>query len=496
MTLIFESDQLALLALIRETSDQVDQPFLVGGAVRDALLGQPLHDMDFVMADNPTHLAKRLAKRLEAGYFLLDDERHTARVVYHDPDGRFFPLDFVQFTGQDLEEDLRNRDFTVNAMALSLDDLTQVIDPLGGQDDLQRGLLRACSDHALLDDPVRVMRGVRLAVQFGFEYGQGMEAAMREASGQLHRTSGERQRDEFFRLLAGPDPAVGLDQLWRVGVFDLLIPPLAGLEKTPAVPDGQQSMLDHAIKTVDTYHLLLEVLTAEVLPEDTVAWPDYQVQAVLAYFASHITAYFSEELAPGRDKAALAYFGALLHEIGRPLAVTAVKEGLKPEDHAQAGAELAYDAAKQMPLSNAESGWVETFVRHHHDLLKLVADARIPDRRTIYRFFRSTGDAGVAIGLHTLADILATEGENLKPDRWERALSIVRLIFSAWWEAREGIVAPVPLLNGRDLQAEFGLAPGELIGQLLKQLAEEQAAGNIMTKAQARVFVEERLTGQ
>ncbi|MFU8826163.1 MAG: hypothetical protein ACNA70_01585 [Brevefilum sp.] len=496
MTLTFEPDQQALLALIGEMSDQADQAFLVGGAVRDALLGRPLHDMDFVMAANPTHLAKRLAKRLEAGFFLLDDERHTARVVYHDPDGRFFPLDFVQFTGQDLGEDLRNRDFTVNAMALSLDDLIQVIDPLGGQDDLQRGVLRACSDHALLDDPVRVLRGVRLAVQFGFDYGQSLEAAMREAAGQLHRTSGERQRDEFFRLLAGPDPAAGLDQLWQVRVFDLLIPPLVDLEKIPAVPDGQHSMLAHAIRTVDAFHLLLEVLTAAVLPEHDAPWPLYQVQAELGEFTNHSAAYFSEELTPGRGKAALAYFGALLHEVGSPLPNLAGQGQPKPADQATVGAELAYDVAKRMPLSNTESGWVETFVRHHQDLLKLVQAGVTPDRRRIYRFFKSAGDAGVAIGVYTLADILATEAESLKPDVWESALIIVRMIFSAWWEAHAGIVSPVPLLDGRELQAEFGLAPGVLIGELLMQLVEEQAAGIIVTKDQARSFVNDQLSGR
>jgi hypothetical protein len=91
------------------------------------------------MPENPYTLAKRLAKRLGVGFFVLDDERHTARVVYEDHKGRFFPLDFVQFTGASLTEDLLNRDFTLNAIAIPVDDLDQVIDPLDGRVDLEGG---------------------------------------------------------------------------------------------------------------------------------------------------------------------------------------------------------------------------------------------------------------------------------------------------------------------------------------------------------------------
>ena len=207
MRLKFNPEIMGLLEIVRGEMDAACEPYLVGGAVRDAIIGCEVNDLDFAMEGDPTQLAKRVAKRLQVPFFLLDDERHTARVLYRDQAGQFSPLDFVQFTGNGLNDDLYNRDFTINAIALSVRDLSQIIDPLNGQSDLEAGLLRPCTALALLDDPVRVLRGIRVALQFDLVYSPDLPSLMRAASRQLPETSNERQRDEFFKILEGPEPA-------------------------------------------------------------------------------------------------------------------------------------------------------------------------------------------------------------------------------------------------------------------------------------------------
>lgn len=491
---VFEVEHLALFEAIRDESGPNQAPFVVGGAVRDALLEKPLHDLDFVMAEKPIRLAKRLAKRLNAGFFVLDDDRNTARVIYYNQNNQFFPLDFVQFTGESLQEDLSNRDFTINAMAISVDELTHVIDPLDGQTDLQQGYLRACSEHALTDDPVRVLRGVRLAIQFGFKYAQGLESAMRTAAKHLPKTSYERQRDEFFRLLAGPDPAEGLRDCMRFGIFETLIPAVVDLESIPASPPHQLPLFEHTLKTVDGYHHVLCRLTTDSDPPDEGDWILEEVLDGLGIFSKAIENYFKEEITPGRSKAALAYFGALLHDVGKPLTVKAGDdERLHFDHHAPVGADLAYEAAKRLQLSNAESEWVRRMVRYHMRILPYIETGSAPDRRTVYRFFKVTGDAGVAIVLHTLADTLATFCPNLERERWQRTINVAKTLLSACWEHYEAVVSPVPLLDGHDLQRIFGLKPGKKIGRLLSHLIEEQASGNIRTKEEAQEFVQASL---
>lgn len=491
---VFEAEHLAIFARIQAACGPKEVPFLVGGAVRDALLGKSLHDLDFVMAEKPIELAKRLARRLKVGFFVLDDERHTARVVYHDQDNRYFPLDFVQFTGETLEEDLHNRDFTVNAMALALDALTEVIDPLDGWADLQQGVLRACSPHALTDDPVRVLRGVRLAHQFGFRYALGLEAAMQDAALHLPRTSYERQRDEFFRLLAGPNPADGLRDCQTLGIFDTLIPPVVDLVSIPASPPHQYPLFEHTLRTVRAYHRLLGALVGDgdALGEDS--WLNADALDVLGVFSDAIDAYYKEEITPGRSKMALAFLGALLHDIGKPLTVKIDEDGhLHFDRHAAVGANLAYEVAKRLQLSNAEGDWLRRMVRDHMRLLPFLESGLPPDRRSLYRFYKGSGDAGVAIVLHALADTLATYGTELARERWINALNTARVCLSAWWEQHEAIVSPVPLLDGYDLQREFGLKPGKRLGRLLRWLIEEQASGAIGTTEEAQAFVRKYL---
>jgi hypothetical protein len=126
--------------------------------------------------------------------------------------------------------------------------------------------------------------------------------------------------------------------------------------------------------------------------------------------------------------------------------------------------------------------------------MPLINAGSIPDRRAIYRFFKLTGEVGMAIAFHSLADILAAEEPDIDPERWECALMIVEMCLSAWWNEREGIVAPQPFLDGNDLQEEFGLAPGKVIGRLLNQLVEEQASGSIASLDEARAFVKQCLS--
>jgi len=495
MRLMFKPAHLALFEKIKAELQPDQTLFIVGGAVRDLLLGRELHDLDFVMAENPTVLAKKLARRLKVGFFVLDDERHTARVVNYDHQGRLFPLDFVQYTGSSLEEDLYHRDFTINAMAVAINDLSKVIDPLEGKSDLQRGLLRACSEHALMDDPVRVLRGIRLAVQFNFDYAPGLEAAMREAAALLPNTSFERQRDEFFRLLAGPDPAEGLQYCQRFQVFETLLPPLVDLESIPAVPPHHLGLFEHTIQTVAHYHHLVNLLVTGWIDPGEINWPIQDVLHNLEQFSKELGDYFSAAVTPGRTKAELAYFGALLHDVGKPLTVKENVDGhFHYTNHAGVGAELAWEMAKRLQLSNAESDWLQKMVRHHMDLMPLVNFGILPNQRKVYRYFKDAGDAGVAIALLMLADTLATFGETLDHNQWMQAVSVVEILLSAWFNHHDTMINPAPLLNGHDLQQHYGMKPGKRIGILLDQLVEEQASGNINSKEEAHTYVQKHLS--
>ncbi len=495
MRLKFSPEVSALLELIEAELPKDQDLYVVGGAVRDLLLGRKLHDLDFVMSGDPTSLAKKIAKRLKAGFFVLDDERHTARIVNHRDDDQCFPLDFVQFTGGSLLEDLKKRDFTINAMAISIRERGTLVDPLGGQDDLKSGWIRPCSERALLDDPVRVLRGIRLAVQFNYDYVKGLDAMMREAAPHLTKTSNERQRDEFFRILEGPAPSVGLEHCRQFKVFETLIPSLIEQEGVPASPPHVLPLFDHTLSVVDRMHLLLGQLTPDSKPIGDEPWWLRIARVELQQFSEVIKDYFDQEITLGRTKYALALLGALLHDIGKPLTIKEGDEGrLHYYNHDKVGAELTGDIAKGLRLSNAESDWLQTMVRYHMRLLPLVNSDDPPDRRSVYRFFNKTGEVGVSIAILSLADTLATYDHMLTKSKWENAVRVTKVMLTAWWDYHDTVVYPTLLLDGRDLQKIFGLEPGKAIGRLLDKLLEAQASGEVLTQEEAEDFIQKHLS--
>ena len=159
--------------------------YLIGGAVRDLLLKRPAHDLDFAMQGDVRRVARATANALDGAFYMLDDERSTARVIFTDAEAGRFVLDFAALRAETLEGDLRARDFTINAIALNVNNPQELIDPLHGAQDLRDKCPRMCTPQSFEDDPLRVLRGVRQALAFQFKILPDTWHAMQAAAPQL-----------------------------------------------------------------------------------------------------------------------------------------------------------------------------------------------------------------------------------------------------------------------------------------------------------------------
>ena len=253
-----------------------EDTFLVGGAVRDALLGKPLAylDLDFVIPEVAVEVARKIAKKYQAGFVVLDSKRHIARVV--------FPrvtVDFARQEGASIERDLGRRDYTMNAIAYRLAD-RKVVDPFDGKKDLERRLVRAVSESNLADDPLRLLRGFRQAAQLGFEIEPATVSAIARLAPSLAKVAGERARAEISHLL---DVAGGwrcFRQAWENGLLDFWLPDataasferMAAIERAAheiqqAFPTFDRHLYKPLRPTLKTNHLALAKLVA-LLPEN------------------------------------------------------------------------------------------------------------------------------------------------------------------------------------------------------------------------------------
>lgn len=478
-------DLYPLLDQIREILPSEQLAYLVGGAVRDILLGRPLHDLDFVLPGDVLAAGRLVANRLGGAYFPLAEEHGTARVVVVRLDGTRLNLDFAAQRGPDLESDLRARDFTINAIAIPLSDLDTVEDPLGGVEDLHAKRLRVCSNDSLQDDPLRVLRGVRLAVQFSLKIEQDTRQRMRDAAGMLRQVSPERIRDELFHMLEG-EPATALRVLDALDVLPYALPELAGMQGVTQSAPHVHDVWSHTLKVVEALQEVFAVLDREHDPDRAASWALGLISLRLGRYRENIYEHLKTPLNPERSLSSLITLAALYHDAAKPHTRELDESGrIRFFGHEETGEEIVAKRGQKLRLSNLEVERLKTIVRHHMRPFLLAQLEKPPTRRAIYRFFRDTGPAGVDICLLSIADILGTYGAALPQETWVHHLDVVRTLLEAWWERPEESVSPPPLVDGHDLMAVFDLQPGPRIGELIRSIQEAQATGEVKDREAA-----------
>ena len=470
------------------------QTWLVGGSVRDLLLGRATHDFDFVVEADGLEVARQVANALRRPFFILDGDRRFGRVVARHA-GQPIYLDFAPLTGGTLEADLRQRDFTVNALALDVaQDPPELVDLVGGLEDLREGLLRAASPTAFDADPVRMLRAVRFCAELGFRLDPATEALIPPRAGSLGRTSWERIRDEMCRLLA---PAGARDQvasLHRLGLLAPVLPEVAALEGVQQSPPHRHDVFRHTLQVLAELEAVLALVGAGDAPPGPEAppWAYEGLGARLEPFAEGLREHLAQPSGFGRSQALLLKWAALLHDVGKSQCQSREPDGrIRFLQHDAAGARMARKVALRLRLDRREVETLQTVVQHHMRPSLLAEEPQVTGR-AIYRYFRDTGEAGVGTVLLALADHLATRGPNLQPDRWTRRLDLAARLLEAYFLRREEAVAPPRLVRGEDLLA-LGVPQGPQIGALLEALREAQAEGAVTTRAEALTWLRERL---
>jgi len=248
-----------ILPTIQPLLSNAPPVYVVGGAVRDALLGRISHDLDFAVDGNAVQLARSIADALKGAFYLLDAARGTARVILnHHPSlaqNELIELDFACLRGDSLDEDLHDRDFTINTLALPADLTTptveDIIDPLGGQADLSAQLVRATGPQAIIKDPIRGLRAVRQAAQLGFDIEPQTQELIQAAADQLATISAERIRDELFRTLVAPRPDQSLRTLDRLDLLEHVLPELSRTHHVTQPPPHQLDVFEHTMLVLE-----------------------------------------------------------------------------------------------------------------------------------------------------------------------------------------------------------------------------------------------------
>jgi poly(A) polymerase len=477
----------------RILSKQGTEAYIVGGWVRDVLLGRHTADIDIALAGDALAIAPKVASALGGKSVLLDEANRVARVVLLDqaePSPKLqWHLDLSSFAGT-IEPDLTRRDFAIDAMAVNLRQLVrglptvQVIDPFHGRDDLRQRVIRAVSETVFTTDPARLLRAVRLAAELGFTVDRDTEALIQRDAHLIARVAGERVREELLRLLSVPGSGRFLSYLAQLGLLTAIFPELA-LTKGVAQPkEHAWDVFEHSLKTVVAIDFLLH--------EGTWEYAKPKVLALVPWSAT-LAQHFDQEISSGSTRKALLRLGSLLHDLAKPQTKTIEAGGrIRFLGHAQEGAAIATNILERLKFSVKEIRFLELLIRHHLRPGQM-SQQELPTRRAIYRYFRDTGEAGIDILFLSLADHLATRGPDLDPAHWQEHTAVVRYVLEQHSQEEP---RRAKLVDGHDIMNIFGISPGPPVGELLEAVQEAQATGEVSTREAALDLIKKLLEKQ
>jgi len=432
--------------------------YLVGGVLRNIALGAPFApDYDFSFDGDTRSLAADVAALLGGSFFPLDEENGVWRVVSK---GKLeATVDITPTIGGEIAADLAKRDFTINAIALQL--LPEpveplVADPFGGLDDAGSRLIRAVSDAVFDDDPLRLLRAVRLSAEYGLVIEKGTWDALVSKAPLISNVSPERARDELVRLMNCTGASSGIRLLRSSGLMQELIPETKGWEDI-----GGYDLMGHSMSVLDEAGSLLRNISEETFPG----------------LSARLVELFARPTPV--SNVVLFRLAALLHDFGKAQTLTREDGRLRFTGHDAAGARRVVEVMERLRFSRRNSSLLAALVKNHHRVFML---ASLKERtfRAKSHFFRATGgEPGVMLLCLALADARATRGGE-DPDLLEAVLETLRFYYEVFL-----VKKPAPLLTGRDVMESFGLSEGPLVGEVLRKVGEGVETGAVRNRKEA-----------
>ncbi|MGP0053549.1 MAG: HDIG domain-containing metalloprotein [Solirubrobacteraceae bacterium] len=451
------ADPLAALAQI------AGDAWLVGGAVRDRLLGRRTSDFDVAVPEGAGELARKLGAAAGAFAFALSQEFGAWRVVAHD---RGWQLDLIPLRGATIEDDLSRRDLTINAIATPISG-GDYIDPFGGRADLQRRQLRMVAPDAFRRDPLRTLRLARLACELGFAVDPATSGAARASAPALGEVAPERIFVEFARVVCADDALGGLALMDATGVTEAILPELSALRGVEQSRFHHLDVLDH------TRAVLAETIALERDPGPVCAGDE---------IAGEVRRWLAQPLANELTRGQALRFGALFHDIAKPRTRAVTPEGrVTFIGHDDVGAELSAAILGRLRSAERLREHVAGLTRHHLRLGFLVHQMPL-SRRAVYGYLHACDPVEVDVTLLSVGDRLATRGDNAEP-AIARHLQLARELLpeALAWAADP----PRPPLRGDELAAALGIRPGPVVGGLLAELEAASFSGELATPEEA-----------
>lgn len=448
--------------ILPETKDT----YIVGGTIRDLLLHRTPTDYDIAVTGDPENFAEKMAERTKGHVIKLGKPGQTTiRVASGD---KIF--DITSLNGTSIEDDLKKRDFTINAMAYHVYS-EEVIDCLGGLQDLADKKVRMVSRKIFIKDPVRLIRAYRISAHLNFRIESQTASTIKADAELIHNSAGERIRVELFSMLGTSKSYDYLSQMDNSGLLTEILPDLAPLKGCLQNRHHLYDVFEHTMKAYDHLEILLNELK-KVLP-DTFT----QIQQYV-----------------DKNRPALIKCAILLHDIGKPLVKSTDSNGRSHfYGHARKSADLAQKISQKLRFSNHEKQFIDFIIRNHMKPLFLFTahEKKMLTQKSLIRFYKKCGDITPALLLHAIADIKAKQNGTHQRNR--ALIGFAKKMIYDFFNRFKPVSNEPPLITGHDLIKVFGLTPSPLFKKILDLVDEAKLTHTIKNRTEALALVKEYL---
>ncbi len=443
--------------------------YLVGGTVRDFLMGKDSFDKDIIVVDEDAKdFALKLQKVFDAVYVPLDEENKIYRLVLPDK------INYIDITNPiegSLHKDLMRRDLTINAVAVNIR-TAEVIDLCGGVTDIHNHTINYINEHNFEDDPLRLLRVYRFQATLGFELTPDTIHAVCKFVKLIHKPAVERIVHELVLLFGGKYADKALLNMNKTWLLEEIFPVVNELKQVPPNTHHHLDLFHHSVETVRQIQLIYE------------SAPDV------------VREHMDKVDFGGASRLAHLKLAGFLHDIGKFSTWTIEEDTGRHRfiKHDDVGAKMSVKLLKNMNFSNKQIDYISSMIRNHIYPSQVMAapevDYNSPNgEKVMMRYVRKMEDNSIDNIILAQADRLSARGEAVSDEMVEKNISNLNKLLNFYLSVKD-ILEPLPiLLDGNDVMNLLNIKPSKKLGEIMNALHEAQLSGDVVTKEQAVEFV-------
>ncbi len=470
----------SLINTINNSLPPDTQGYLVGGFLRDSLAHRAPNDLDILIQGTRASLLPAILTNTDISSVFDDRKNNITKLTLKDSlcDSHLREID-IKFTKASIIDNLSERDFTINAMALNLSEYTpefsqaDLIDPFDGRLDILSKTVRMINPSIFKDNPIRLLRAVRLASSLKFKIDSDTGICIRQNSYLLRMSPAEAITFELLEILSNNNSKSHIEILDRLNLLEIIMPELLLGKQVSQPKEHYWDVWEHNLHCLEY---------AERLTLGHQNSPIYSMSP----WTKEIEDHFDQSISTTHTRKTHLKLAALLHDIAKPMTKTIEESGrTRFPDHEIIGAEMSKHILTKLKLETVTVNYVSTLITHHLRPNHMQQGVEQPTDKAIYKYFNDLESEGIDVLFLHMADYLAAKGPQLSISDWATRAKIMSHVIDTYTQQLVEVSKTPKIIDGNNLMTELNIKPGPVIGKLLAQIHEQQALGEIITYEEA-----------